>query len=67
MEHVGVRDSIDGSIDGDAEEKDTCEVAKARCDPRYHFTTGQSLNQEDKGHDRENIVVRRERGKPVNG
>lgn len=44
MEHVGVRNSIDGSIDGDAEEKDTCEVAKARCDPRYHLTTSQSLD-----------------------
>jgi len=52
MEHVGVRDSVDSSVDGDAEEKDTGEVAETRCDSRYHFATGQSLDQNDKRHDR---------------
>jgi hypothetical protein len=67
MEHVGVCDSIDGSIDGDTEKEDTGEVANARCHSGYHFATGQGLNEEDKRHDGEDIVVRRKWGEPVNG
>ena len=66
MEHVGVCDSINGSVDGDAKEEDTGEVAKPRCHSRYHFATGQGLDEKDKWHDRENIVVRRKWSEPVN-
>jgi hypothetical protein len=61
MEHVGVCNSINCSIDGDAEEKDTGEVAKAGCHSRYHFSTRQSLYEKDERHDGENIMVGGER------
>ena len=67
MEHVGVCDSIDGRIDGDAEEEDTGEVAKTRSHSGHHFATSQGLNEKDKRHDGEDIVVRGKWGEPVNG
>jgi hypothetical protein len=67
VEHVGIRDSIDGSVNGDAEKEDTSKVTKTSRYSWYHFATRQSLNEKDKGHDREDIVVRRKRSEPVNG
>ena len=51
MEHVGVCDSINGSVDGNAEEEDTSEVAKAGRYSGYHFPTRQSLYEKDEWHD----------------
>jgi len=67
MEHIGVCHSVYSSIDGDEEEKDTCEVAEAGGHSWDHFAACQGFNKEEEWHDGKDVVVRRERRQPVDG
>lgn len=65
MEHVCIGDSIHCSIYGDEEKEHASEMAETRSDPRYHFPTGERLNQKNKRHDGKDVVMRRKWRKPV--
>jgi len=67
VEHVCIGHSVDRRVDGDAKKEDTSEVAETRCHSWYHLAACQSLDQKNKGHDREDVVVGGEGCKPVNG
>lgn len=67
VEHVGVGDAVDGGVDGDEEVEDAGEVAETGCYARDHLAAGQGFDEQDEGHDGEDVVVGGEGGEPVDG
>lgn len=67
MEHVRVGHAVDGRVDGDAEEHDVSDVARAAGEAGDHLARGEGLDEDEVGHDGEDVVVGGERGEPVDG
>lgn len=67
VEHVRVRHPINGRIHGDAKEHDVGDVAGASREAGYHFPAGEGFDENEVGHDGEDVVVGGERGEPVDG
>ena len=68
MEHIRVRDAVDGGEQREGEEQERGGVAgRVGCGARDHFAARQGLAQEDEGHDAEDVVVRRKGRQPVHG
>ena len=66
VEHICVRDTVQGCIDCNTKEAYTGNMPESACDTWYHLATCQCLNEENEWHDGKNIVVGRKRCEPLN-
>ena len=67
VQDVGVRDAVDGCVDGQSEEEHVCDEAQAARQAGDHVACAHRLDDEDVGHDGEDVVVRGKGGEPVDG
>lgn len=50
VQEVGVRDAVDGRVDGEDEEEDVGDIGEPGGNPRHHLPASQGLDEEDEGH-----------------